>query len=71
VIASGADIYVQVTVDGTTVFDDTLADGTSTPYFNGTEVVVYTSDGASTLFNSARSDGFSMGGDGEQTYTFP
>jgi cytoskeletal protein RodZ len=71
VIADG-EIYVSVVVDGAPAFDGTLQAGESTPFFNGTTIVVYTSDGALTSFASATSPGgFSMGGEGEQTYTFP
>jgi len=72
VYAQGGDIYVTVTVDGTVAFDGTLADGESTPqFYSGSTVEVYTTEGAYTWFNSARSSNFYMGGDGEQTYSFP
>jgi outer membrane biosynthesis protein TonB len=71
VIAQG-EIYISVVVDGAPAYEGTLQAGESTPYFNGSNIVVYTTDGGLTTFSSATTPGgFSMGGEGEQTYTFP
>jgi cytoskeletal protein RodZ len=65
-------IYVTVEVDGTSVFDGTLEEGETTDVYTGTEIVVYTSDDSLTYYRShTNPEGFTMGGTGEQTYSFP
>ena len=71
IIAEG-EIFVSVVVDGVLVFEGTMQAGESTQFFNGTSIVVYTSDDSLTSYASATTPGgFTMGGEGEQTYTFP
>jgi hypothetical protein len=67
-----SDIYVTVTVDGEVLFDDTVAAGDSTPFFNGTQIVVYSSDPDSTMFTSATTTSeFSMPWNSDNTTVFP
>jgi len=65
-------IYVSVIVDGAPAFDGNLATGEVTPFFNGSHIVVYTSDDSLTYYYSATTPGgFTMGGSGETTWDFP
>lgn len=65
-------IYISVVVDGAPAFDGNLATGEFTPFFNGSNIVVYTSDDSLTYYYSATTPGgFTMGGSGETTYDFP
>lgn len=65
-------IYVTVEVDGTSVFEGTLDEGQTTDVYTGTEILVYTSDDSLTYYHShTNPEGFTMGGSGEQTYSFP
>jgi cytoskeletal protein RodZ len=66
------EIYVQITVDGEILFDGTLAAGESTSFYNGTQIVVYSSDPDSTQFTSATTtDPFTMAWNPDNTTVFP
>jgi cytoskeletal protein RodZ len=73
--ANGGSICVAVTVDGAVALDDCLENGERTRFFNGDQVVVYTSNEALTYFYSATSPGgFVMNDpltDGPVTINFP
>lgn len=71
VVALG-DIYVEITVDGELLFADSLGAGESTGYYNGSEVVVYSSDPDLTQFTSASTpDQFTMAWNDDGTAYFP
>jgi len=66
------EIYVQITVDGEILFDGTLAAGESTSFYNGTQIVVYSSDPDSTQFTSATTTApFTMAWNPDNTTVFP
>jgi cytoskeletal protein RodZ len=71
VIAYG-DIYVTITVDGEVLFDGNLSDGDATEFYNGSEIVVTSSDPSSTFFSSATSpDPFEMPWNDDGSTNFP
>jgi cytoskeletal protein RodZ len=71
VVALG-DIYVTVKVDGETLFDGNLSEGDTTDFYNGTQVVVYSSDPDLTQFTSAStSEAFTMLWNDDGTTYFP
>jgi cytoskeletal protein RodZ len=71
VVAQG-DIYVTITVDGETLFDGSLASGDSTQFYNGSEVVVTSSDPSLTWFTSATTtDAFEMPWNDDGSTYFP
>lgn len=68
-VTADIDIYLIITVDGTTVFDGTLPAGASSGPVVGTTFEVYTSSGVNTNFTNACGDYFKMGyEEGEATY---
>ena len=65
-------ICVTVVVDGAAAYDNCLNAGESTRFFNGSHLVIYTSDDSLTYYYSATSPGgFTMGGSGPVTWDFP
>lgn len=69
-ITASADIYLQVTVDGVSVYTGNLPSGQSTQQFVGSTMTVYTSIGAATHFTNSCGATFEMGYEqGEATYT--
>ncbi len=71
-ITASSEITLTVSVDGTVEFDGTLAAGTSTIEFVGTNYQITTSSGTNTVFTNACGDQFNMGYEvGDVTYTFP
>jgi len=72
VITANADITVKITIDGTVEFDGSLAAGSSTDEFIGTNYEIVTSSGTNTAFTNACGTQFNMGYEaGAVTYTFP
>jgi len=71
-ITANEDIVLTVTVDGTVEFDGTLAAGSTTDEFIGTNYEITTSSGTNTLFTDACGYQFNMGYEvGNVTYSFP
>ncbi|MGH2550087.1 MAG: hypothetical protein ACRDHN_11880, partial [Thermomicrobiales bacterium] len=71
IVAIG-DIYVEVTVDGTQLFAGNLASGDSTQFYNGEQVMVYSTDPSLTEFTSGtESTPFSMLWNDDNTVYFP
>ncbi len=69
-ITAESDIYLTVTVDGTTIFDGNLLSGQSTGTMTGSDFEVYTTVGGSTLFTDGCGSTFYMGYEtGEANYT--
>lgn len=60
-IAALDEIYVQVVVDGSLVWEGTLLPGEVSDWFTGSKFSVYTSSGANTQFTNDRNEVFMMG----------
>lgn len=71
IVALG-DIYVEVTVDGEQLFSGNLAGGDTTQFYNGEQVMVYSTDPSLTEFTSGtESSPFSMLWNDDGTVYFP
>lgn len=68
-ITSSADIYLEVTADGVSVYAGNLPSGQSTQQFVGSNFTVYTTSGQNTHFTNSCGVTFDMGYEtGEATY---